>query len=77
VSRPGIDTDSVLACWDAENVRTVELYAGAVGGYITLRALPEGDVLVTLFRLHDKVRVRVEEGHLAPPETDNPQGASD
>jgi len=44
---------------------------------ITLRALPEGDVLVTLFRLHDKVRVRVEEGHLAPPETDNPQGATD
>jgi hypothetical protein len=77
VSRPEIDSECVLARWNAENERTVELYGGAVGGYITLRALPDGQVLVTLFRLHDKVCVRMEEGHLAPPDMDSPQGATD
>jgi hypothetical protein len=72
VSRPDIDTECVLARWDAEHERTVEFYAGAVGGYIMLRVLPDGQVLVTLFRLHEKVRVRVEEGHLEPSDTDTP-----
>jgi len=72
VSRPEIDTECVLARWDAPNERTVEFYSGAVGGYITIKALPDGQVLVSLFRLDDKVRVRVEEGHLAPPDTQKP-----
>jgi hypothetical protein len=62
----------VLARGDAENERTAEFYVGAVVGYITLRALPDGQVLVTLFRLDDKVGVRVEEGRLALPDTDTP-----
>jgi hypothetical protein len=64
MSRPVIDTQCVLAHWDGEDEQTAEFSAGGVGGYITVHEMPGGEVLVTLFRLHPKVRVRVQQGHL-------------